>query len=220
MPNRLYSDLLDGTGRRYYFGLNSATGGITNSAPALITIGGLMPAFQELTIVFRTPATALLTLNGLASGAGLVLQPILGAVSMIGLVPTLLKQQVITNALPLDYTTPVELLPTIIYIATVTPDPATLTVGYPQPNVTQGGNILMISAGLASLTINGQIANLPFVADLGGITIAGLVPTLLTETTITPDQATVTINGGEVTISAPFMWVDETSPATTTWIDE
>ncbi len=217
---RLYSDLIDGTGRRYYFGLSSAPGGITNSAPALITFAYSAPTIQEQSTVFRNPATAMLTLFGYSPPAGVILQPALAALSMGGQIPGLAKLQVITNALPPDYTALPDNTPVILYIATQTPAQAALTINYLQPNVTQGGNIGFVSPGRASLTLFGYVANLPRFAEVGTITIDGLVATLSTELIISPDPASLVADGLAASLGSPFVWVDDLPAIPPTWIDD
>lgn len=217
---RLYSDLLDGTGRRYYFGLTSAPGGITNASPATLTLAGRLVAVQELNEVFRTPATAALSLIGYAIQSEARLQPATSSLGYEGKASSLLTLQVITNALPPDYTELPDNAPTILFIATVTPDPATLTVASLVHNITQGGNILVIEAGLASLTLTGWDANLPRTGEVGSLTINGLAATLWTELVVTPTTGQLTADGGVAVLSLPFTWVDDDPPPSMTWLDD
>lgn len=217
---RLYSDLLDGSGRRYYFGLNSSPGGITNASPAMLTLFGNAGAIQEQNTVFRNPATAMLTLLGNTPISDVRLQPAQAGLSMIGNTPSLLKSVTITNALPPDYTVLPDNAPTIVFIATISPTQATLTLSYPAPNVTQGGNIGFLSPGVATLSIIGYSANIPRFADVGLLTVNGLAPTIQTELVIFPEFERLICFGYAATLGTPFVWVDEDPPPPTTWIDD
>lgn len=218
---RLFSDLLDGSGRRFYFGLNSAPGGITNSAPAMLTINGTVASIQEQATVFRTPATAVLNLIGLSSAAEPHLQPAPAALAMFATAPSLLTLRVITNALPPDYTDPQDNLPTIIYIATISPAPAALQMQSLEHHVTQGGNIGFVSPSRGLLTLQGFGANFPRqTADAAQLALAGLAPTLRTEIRVTPDPAQLVASELNATLALPFVWVDEDPVAPSIWIDD
>jgi hypothetical protein len=217
---RLYSDLADGTGRRYYFGLASAPGGITNAEPARLTLTGRPATAQEQNTAFRSPATAALTLNGLSVAAEPHLQPATAALSIQGLVSGLATLKVITNALPPDYTDLPENLPTALTIMTVSPTKATLTLSYPPVNLTQGGNIGFIFPDKATLTLAGYIANFPRVSDVGLLSISGRIPTLLSEIVVSPEPALLSVGGFAALLSLPFVWVDEDPQPATIWIDD
>lgn len=218
---RLFSDLLDGTGRRFYFGLNSAPGGITNAAPAILTIGGRVASIQEQATVFRTPATAMLTLIGLSTAAEPRLQPAPASLAMFATAPSLLTMRVITNALPPDYTDLPDLLPTIVYIQTISPAPAVLTINSLEHNITQGGNIGFVSPGRALLTLAGFGANFPREsAGLALLTVTGYAPTTQTEIRITPDPAQLVASGLAGRLDLPFVWVDEDPVPPSIWIDD
>ena len=217
---RLYSDLIDGSGRRYYFGLNSAAGGITNANPASLTLFGYLPVFQERSEIFRNPATAMLTLNGQLASAEPHLQPATAGLAYQGKIAGLMTLRVITNAMPPDYTALPDNAPTIIYIATVTPAPAALTMLSLEHNITQGGNIGFLSPGKATLTMGGFDAQFPRFADVGTLTINGLAATLLTELSITPDAGYLSVGGFPASLSTPFLWVDDDRPTPPTWLDD
>lgn len=217
---RLYSDLLDGTGQRYYFGLTSAPGGITNAQPARLTLAGNLITLQELNEAFRTPATAALTLFGRLPSAEPHLIPDPAALAYQGKIPGLLTLQIITNALPPDYTDLPDNAPTILFIATVTPAPATLTIASLVHNITQGGNILEIQAGKATLTLAGNVPNLPRFGGVGSLTVNGLAATLTTELIITPTAGSLTAQGMEALLSLPFTWIDDDRSPPQVWIDD
>jgi hypothetical protein len=143
---QLYSDLVDGSGRRYYYSLNRAPGGASPAAQAVVTIVGQMPTIFQQVSVFRTPTQATITLLGYQPPALTSVMPGVGAVSLVGLIPTEQKIRVITNALPTpDYSTPNELTPTIVYIQTVTPAPAALQIQSLTLNAFPGGDIVYVT---------------------------------------------------------------------------
>lgn len=217
---RLYSDLADGSGRRYYFGLATAPGGITNAEPARLSLFGNLATIQEQSTVFRTPATAALTLFGYVPQAEPRLQPATAALGYLGQIAGLLTIRVITNALPPDYSTLPDNAPTILFIQTITPSPAALTIQSLVHNITQGGNILVISVGKATLTMNGLVANFPRFADVGTLTINGLAATLSTEIRVFPTAGIVTMQGHEPLLSLPFRWTDDDPATAPNWVDD
>ncbi len=220
MP-RLYSDLLDGTNRRYYFGLNAAPGGITNATPAMLTISGGLIVVQEQATVFRTPAPAALTLNGLSVGAEPRLQPAPAVLSMVGQIPAEERMATITNALPPDYGVLPDNSPQILFINTISPTTAALQLQVRDPNVTQGGNIGFVSPAKATLTLAGYAANIPFFAgSTGQLSIAGLLATLHTTTIVSPEPATLQAEGLAQALGLPFRWVDEAPASEPVWLDE
>ncbi len=217
---RLYSDLLDGSGRRYYFGLNSAPGGITNAEPARLILFGREAAVQEQATVFRTPATAVLTLTGYSAAAEPRLQPVVAGLALQGLVPVLHTVKVITNALPPDYTALPDNAPTILFIQTISPARAVLTLQSLEHNITQGGNIGFINPGVAILSIVGHAPNFPRMPEVGAITVNGLAATILTTLQITPDPAEIKLGELAASCSLPFGWVDDGPAPATGWIDD
>lgn len=217
---RLYSDLIDGSGRRYYFGLTSAPGGISNSAPATLTIFGRQAAIQELTQVFRTPATAALTLQGLLGSSQPYPNPAQSALGFQGKVPTLQLQIVITNSLPPDYTTLPDIAPTIVYIATITPTTGLVRLASLEHNVTPGGDIGFISPPVGALSLQGRAPNYPRATQPAGLAISGLVPTLISEIVIEPESGTIRLSGLATTLSTPFTWVDDDPTTVSVWIED
>jgi hypothetical protein len=217
---RLYSDLQSSGGSRYYFGLNSAPGGVSNFAPAGLVIVGYAPVIQEQLTAFRTPATATLTLNGRLASAEPHLQPATAAIGFEGRAPGLLTLQVITNALPPDYTNLPDNAPTILFIQTISPARALLTIQSLEHNITQGGNIGYISPGVATLTLAGYSPNFPRFADVGSITVNGRAATLLTTLNISPEPAALSFVGRAPLLTLPFVWIDDDPVTPVTWIDE
>lgn len=215
---RLYSDLLSGGGERYYFNLESAPGGLGASVGLVTVVGRAATIFQQ-TEVFRTPATAALTLTGGLAKAQTIMLPAQAALAYGGQIPGLAKFVTITNTVNPDYGTPQDTLPSVQTIMLVTPAQAALTLVYQQPNVTQGGNIGFISPGVGLMVLNGLGPNFQFDAGIGLISLVGLAPTLLRELVITPDTGYMSMAGFVPTTTVPFVWIDDGRAATPTWID-
>jgi hypothetical protein len=216
---QLYSDLIDGSGRRYYYSLNRAPGGASPASQALLTVVGQMPTIFQQVSVFRNPAQATLTLFGYQPPALTSVLPGVGAVSLVGLIPTEQKIRIITNALPTpDYSTPNELTPTIVYIQTVTPAPAALQIQALTLNAFPGGDIVYVNPGVGLISTVGLQATLVNNAPSTGlISISGQIPGLKTEVVLSPDVASVTINGLDVTADRGFVWTTVLTPAPITW---
>jgi hypothetical protein len=217
---RLYSDLQDSASRRYYFGLNSAPGGITNAAPAALTLFGRTAIIQEQLSVFRTPTPATLTIAGLSLTSPALLIPAQAALSLAGQVPALATLQIITNAPTVDYTDLAENAPTAITIMTVAPGRALLTLNYPALNVTQGGNIGFLSPGVASLTLLPLAANLPREIGVAAMTVIGYPATLIGAGTINAGVGVLTIQASASVSSVPFTWVDDDRTPATAWLED
>lgn len=217
---RLYSDLIDSGGRRYYFGLNSAAGGISNANTAgLQVIGYAAEIFQQIQ-VFRTPATATLTVNGQPVQAYTNPRPALAALTLAGQIPGEQKQVVITNALPPDYTALPDNVPTILQQHLLAPNRAQLSLQTLEVNLTQGGNIVTIMPGVGVLTAIGYGANFPRLADIGLVQMVGQIPTLHLTIVVEPETAQLSLNGAEAVLGLPFVWVDDAPAAPTAWIDD
>jgi hypothetical protein len=217
---RLFSDLTDGTGRQYYFGLNSAPGGIS-PLPALISFAGNVPGFFIQEQVFRTPAPALITLNGLTFFSGSNLTPAPATITVSGQIPGEYREKIITPALPTpNYSGQIQTtIPTILFINTITPSPALITLQSLPLNATPGGNIAFISPASATLTLQGLTPNaIFFQVPAGRIDFVGLEPTLVTTGTIIPDTGLIaTFDGLMPSLSLPFTWTDVDPPPTVTW---
>lgn len=219
---RLWSDLLRSSGNRYWFALDSAPG-IVVPGVGSITLNGNAPAVSDQSQVFRTPATAALTLFGQSLSSPTLLTPATAALSSVGQIPAEQRIKVVSPALPApDYGTPADNPPTLQTIMLVQPGKADLQIQVLAQNVTQGGNIGFIAPGVASLTLNGYQVTLPREPGLGFLQVIGLTPTLdanalaivepitgyLTTTDLAPD------------VSVPFVWTDDTRQSGTTWIDD
>lgn len=219
MP-RVYSDLIDSGGRRYYYHLESAPGGVQAAAPAVITIFGRQATIQELTEVFRTPATALLTLFGRAAVPQEIALPAQAALALQGRQPTLLLQVVITNALPPDYAVLPDNNPTIIYVATIQPTTGLLAIASLEHNVSPGGNIGFLSPGVGAIVLQGRAANFPREVGVASLQIVGLAPSLESVNTITPQVGEITLAGLAAIFATPFIWIDDDPVQPTTWVDD
>jgi hypothetical protein len=220
---RLYSNQLQSAGRRYYFALDSAPGIVTPGV-ATLTLVGQQPIAVEPSTVFRTPATAILTLSGLQLASPSDLHPAQSALSVVGQIPTLVTSLTITPAVPApDYVDLPDNPPTLITIMTVSPAPAALTLLTLEQNVTQGGNIGFVSPAPASLslgTLQYTLLLLSTPVGVGQLSVVGLVPTLLHELTIEPEVGQVSIGGHAPELSLPFRWIDDEPAPTSPWITD
>jgi hypothetical protein len=216
---QLYSDLVDGSGRRYYYSLTRAPGGASPASQATLMVVGQMPTIFQQVSVFRTPTQAILTLLGYQPPALTSVLPGVGAVSLVGLIPVEQKIRIITNALPTpDYSTPNELIPTIAYIQTVTPAPAALQIQALTLNAFPGGDIVYVTPNVGHVSMQGLQATLiNSQPNIGLISISGLIPFLKTETILLPDVGSITLNGQTVSADRGFVWTNVISPAPMTW---
>lgn len=221
---RLYSDLADGSGRRYYFSLASAPGGL-QVGKATLTIGGFAPTIFEQVSVVRAPAPALLLIQGRTIQSDVLLSPAPAALSLVGQVAGEYRSLVVTNSADPVYTDLPEAPPSVLFINTVTPAQAVLTFNGPPINVTQGGNIGFVSVGVGLLSIQGNTPTLIFLeAGVGALSIQGLAPTLQLQLVIRAEDDSTALrmiplraNGLAPTISRPFQWIDADPPPATSW---
>lgn len=214
---RVFSDLRDGSGRRYFYSLASAPGG-TQVGIATLTIQGLAPTVFEQTTVFRTPALATLTINGHALISDVLIRPAPAALSTVGQIPDEHRTQVVTNSSPLDYTDLPDNAPTVLFINTLIPAPGLLTLTSPPPNVTQGGNIGFVSAGVGLLTLQSSAPTLIISQmGVGSLTVEGLAPTVFKELNVELGVGSLQINGHQISRNLPFQWIDVDRPPAVTW---
>jgi len=214
---RLWSDIR-GTGQCWY-DLDSAPGILSPGVGDVVYVGHIPIAVQPAS-VFRTPATATLTFNGQSVSSAVSLIPGVGSLTSAGQIPSELRQATVTPTYPPDYSTlPSALAPTILYIATITPTTGSVRISNLTLNVTQGGNILIVSPGVAALSIGGTQSTLIFsVIGLGGVTINGLAPSLDTQLTLSmPTVESITVNGLVPTVEIGFVWRDVEAPPALTW---
>lgn len=213
---RLYSDLY-GAGR-YYYDLDSAPG-IVSPGVGSVSFGGLVPIAVERSEVFRTPATATLTINLLAPSSDTILMPNVAALAYVGQIAAEQRILILTPTNPPDYSNAQETAPTILYINTITPTTGLVSLSELTLNVTQGGNILTVTPGVASLSNGTGVPTLIFsVIGVGSSVMNGLTPGLVTTLAIDlADGAAITVYGLAPTIDVGFVWRDVEQPPALTW---
>jgi hypothetical protein len=218
---RLYSDLLQSTGRRFYYALT--TPGVVTPGVATLTLIGNQPGAAEPAEVFRTPATATLTLAGLSLSSPSLLSPATAAIAAQGRQASFFTELVLRVSLPSPVETPeISYAPTLLTELIVSPNKATLTLTYPELNVSQGGNIVILSPARATLTMSTLVPIIGIQPGLATLTIVGLQPSLALNLigTITPDPAALTCAGSEPVLAIPFIWIDDDPAPAMTWIDD
>ncbi len=215
----LFSDLIDGSGRRYFFNLKSAPGGVSPSQPAQLTIIGLAPTILNVVQVFRTPAPAQLTLQGLQPASQPRLLPGLGQLTLQGLIPGTQRQIVVTNATPApDYNPAAGLIPTLVLQMTVTPAPAQLAMQGREPNSSPGGDIVYVTPAPAQLTMQGGTPTVIFLeTGVGELFLQGLAPTLQLSLIVTPEPGSLIVAGPVPSVDQPFIWIDVDPPPESVW---
>lgn len=220
---RLYGNLLKSAGQRYYYGLDSVPG-IVSPSVATLTLQGRDPSAAQNIEVFRTPATAILTLVGQSLASPTILVPAQAVLSTVGQIPAEVRELTISPALPAPvYDPPADLAPTLITIWTTQPTTGLVRLLTLEQNVTQGGNIGFVSpaTGQVSLgTLQYTLLLLAGGAGVGSLVVNGLAPTLSHELTVTPDVGLIVTSGGEAVLTLPFIWVDDERQPPTTWITD
>ena len=213
---RLFSDLY-GVGR-YYYDLDSAPG-VVSPGVGSVLFSGQVPIAVEPSSVFRTPATATLTLSLLAPASDTILSPATAALSSVGQIASELLQITVTPSSAPDYTDAPETPPTIVYINTITPTTGAVRISNLTLNVTQGGNILTVSPGVSSLSMLTGTPTLIFsVIGVGSASVNGLVPDLQTTLAIDLEEgAALTVEGFAPTVEVGFVWRDVDAPPALTW---
>lgn len=213
---RLWSDIRGGG--QYWYDLDSAPGFVSPGVGSVV-IAGQIPIAVEPASVFRTPETATLTVNLLGPGLGVPISPNVGLLTSSGLIAGELRQATVTPSYPPDYADPVTFAPTILYIATITPNTAAVALSPLTLNVTQGGNILTVSPQKAELTLYGYQSTLIFsVIGVGGVSMDGYAPTLQTEITLlVPGADAPVVVGFAPTVEIGFVWRDVEAPPALTW---
>lgn len=220
---RLYSDQLQSSGRRYFFALDGAPGIVTPS-PAALTLNGRQPIAVEPQTVFRTPATAVVTLSGLSFAAPTTVLPGLATLSTVGQIPGEQRILTISPALPSPLENPPAAFgPTLITIWATQPGVGLVRLQSIELNVTEGGNIGFLSPGRATLTLQSNAFSLLLLSggvQAGLIAVNGLAPTLLHTLAITPEVGLVTMRGAAANLGLPFGWVDDDPALVTSWITD
>lgn len=221
MSNRLWSDISPSSGRRFWSDLDSAPG-VVSPGTALVTINGNAPIVNQPTTVFRTPATAVITVQGLAPQAPVVLSPAAAVITAVGQIPVEILSRTIIPAVPApQYSIPQDTIPTLITIMTVSPAPAVVTISSLTFNLTQGGNIGFVSPAPALVTLQTlQFTLLYGVVGVGQINVIGHAPTIRLELTIIPDVGQIIAGNTPPTLTLPFLWVDDDPVPPTTWIND
>jgi hypothetical protein len=215
---QLFSDLVDGSGRRYFFNLKSAPGGVSVN-PGQLTLQGLAPSVLNVIQIFRTPAIATLTLQGLSLSGTPRPSPATAQLGLVGQIPFIERIRIVTNALPTpDYSPQNDLAPQIVFVNTVTPGIGQLNLQGFLPNASPGGDIGYITPGLGQLTVEGLAPTLIFLeVGLGLLTLEGQAPELLSQLIVTPDVGALIVNGFDVEFESPFQWTDVESPPSMVW---
>lgn len=218
----LFDDLQDGSGRDFFFALESAPGGLTPTRLTL-TITGLQPSLFDQVTVFRSPERATLTINGLSFAPDYIVTPAPAALASAGQIPGELRTVVVTPSLPEpSYDTLPENPPTIAFITTVTPDTGLVRTSSLQLNATPGGNIAFLNIGVGQVSLSGYIPNLIFFeAETGLAIMEGREPTILGELIqsvgATIDDIPLRVVGLQPTLSIPFTWIDVDPQPPTSW---
>jgi len=213
---RLWSDIRGAS--QYWYDLDSAPGLVSPGVGSVSFVGQIPIAVQPAS-VFRTPATATLTANLLVPGLGVPLSPAVGLLTSSGLIASELRQATVTPTYPPDYSAQVDNAPTILYIATITPATGSVALSPLTLNVSQGGNIVIVTPQKADLSIGGYQSTLIFsVIDVGAVSMLGLAPSLKTEVTLTvPGFDSPVVIGLAPTVEIGFVWRDVERPPALTW---
>lgn len=219
----LFDDLIDGSGRDYFFALDSAAGGLTPGVGSIQVTGLPVTIFQQIG-VFRTPATAVLTISGQSLSQAVPLSPAPAVLSLVGQISGQLREKIITLPMPDPvYDIPAALVPTILFINTITPTTGSLTLNSLTLNVSQGGDIGFVSPGVGALSFAyGEVTLIFHPVELGSLALVGHAPSLLTELVIGGDEeemsvGSLTIQGLAPTLSLPFQWIDVEPPPALSW---
>lgn len=220
--SRLWSDAKIGAGRLWSD--FASLPGIVAPGVASLTLQGRQPVAVEPSTVFRTPAPATLTFNGLSLSVPIVLTPAPAALSAVGQIPARELIRIITNALaPAVETLPPSFAPTLITVWTTQPGAAQLTLDTLSHAVTQGGNIGFVNPATAQVTLQVLPYSLLVLAGGAGtglLEVQGLAPDLLTSLTIEPDVGAIDLPGRAPELALPFTWVDDDPAPTRTWITD
>jgi hypothetical protein len=225
MGNRLWSDIQDSAARRYWFDLDSSPG-VCMPGVGYVSLNGGQPQYPGT--VFRTPATLILTFNGQSISQGIPLVPTTGALNIANSAVGQLGLQLLISPVlpPADENPPTPLTPTIIYVNTITPSPATLTlIGY-NHSLSEGGNIGFLSPPKADLSLFGYqytrvIPPAPpedgVDGQLGTATLTGLSPTLELVLVIEPEVGVLAMGSAAQRLDRGFIWIDDDPAPPLTW---
>lgn len=226
MGNRLWSDIQDSAGRRYWYDLDSSPGVCTPGVGS-IQLQGLQPQYPGT--VFRTPLTATITLSGQQINASVAfLSPGIGAAAFAN---TAIGQLGLILLISPTLTSPVEnpdanFAPTILFINTITPTPALLTTQGRNHSLTEGGDIGFVSPPKADLTLFGYqytriIPPAPpeegIDGQIGTATLHGLAPSLTTSLIIEPEVGALVMGEISQRVDRGFIWLDDDPAPPLSW---
>jgi hypothetical protein len=221
--SRLFGNLLHSSGKRYFFALDGVPG-ILAPGVGLVTLEGRQPIAVEPQTIFRTPATATLTLNGVAFAAPSTVIPATAALSSVGQIPAEVRELTIFPALPAPIQDPPQdFVPTLITIWTTSPSVGFVQLQTLEINVTQGGNIGFVSPGTAQVSLGTQQFTLLLLAGgagVGELSLVGLQPTLTYELRVSPDIGQVMMTAQPPVLTLPFVWIDDDPVPPSTWITD
>lgn len=219
---RLYGDLLQTTGRRFYFDLASSPS-VVLPQTGTITLFGRIPDATEPASTVRVPLTGTITLVSAAPSSPGHVVPIKGTIAVQSLQPSLLTEIIVTPALaaPVETAEP-SYAPTLITQMTVIPTQGIISVQSRTPNVTEGGNIVFLQPSRGVITLSGLVPIFGFHPSAGVITLIGYAPTLALNSsrTIEPQAGVVSVNGDTPSLSIPFAWVDDEPASSSIWTDD
>jgi len=222
MSNQLWSDLLIGSGQLWSD--QDSAPGIISPTTGVVTLFGRDPIAAQNIQVFRTPATALLTLNGLSLNAPITLTPATAALAYGGQIPARELIRTISPALPAAVQNPpAAFVPTIITVWTTQPGVGSVVLQTLEINVTQGGNIGFVSPTTALVTLQTRQYSLLLLAGgagVGALQINGLAPTIRRELTISPSSGALSMSLLAPDLSRPFTWVDDNPAPALSWITD
>lgn len=215
---QLFSDLIDGSGRRYFFSLKTAPGGVSPNNPAAISVNGFAPTIFVQTQVFRTPAPAVITLQYPPQQVRVPMQPPTAVITPTATVANLLKQLTISPAVNADYNDPPSNAPTILFIQTIVPAPALINITALELNLSQGGDIGFISPLAGRIDLLGRVpTTIFFEAAPGIVLVTGHEPTLVTSLTIEPEAGQINVLTLTPKFDIGFVWIDVEPPPPLLW---
>lgn len=218
MATRLFSDLLSGSNRRYYFDLDS-TPGIVAPGVGALTLSGLDPQYPG--VAFRTPTQATLTLNGGAVNQGHPLSPAQAALAFSNSAVGLQTVRLIVPTLASPVENPDnDFVPTLIQIFHREPITAVITLQGNAHSLTEGGDIGFRTPGVAALSLLGYqyLRNIPPVdGQAQAMILEGLQPALTTELLLEPGVASLSFTPPSPGVEKGFLWIDDDPSPPLTW---
>ena len=248
----VFGDLTTGAGNQYFADLSTAPGlawrpspnvarlTIQGRAPTLlwrlrispttglVTLAGRVPTMRDN----RTrPSAGLLTIRGLVPtfrGRGPTAVPSVGALSIQGRAPTLLKSKIIVPQVATVDAAPNDLAPSMSPFWIVVPGVGFLTMRGLTPTERRAVAGLAIAQPLPGfLRMGGLQPSLKvplweqgWTAPLPGeLNVAGLIPELLRRATVTPDPGVLAMAGRAPYIKPHLHWSSASGPHPASWAD-